>query len=310
MAKVKVMGHNPPDTDSTCSPIVYAWFLQEFKNIEAEAVIGGEPNREAKFVLNYFGASMPETISELTAEDKVVLLDTNNPEELISGWDQAEIIEIIDHHKLSGIKTLKPIEVTIRKYGSVPTVMWEVMLSAQDNLTKEMAGLMLAPIISDTLKFTSPTTTGMDREVADKLAGIAGVNIDDFAAEMFAAKSDLTGMSAREILLTDQKNFEFGGKKYKIAVLETTDVRPSLAMAVELKAEAEKVQQEESLENVFFLIVDIINSEAHLLGFNPEGMQIAEEAFSSSFTDGVMRLPGVTSRKTQIAPMLGAVLER
>jgi len=302
---IKVLGHKNPDTDSTCSPIVYAWFLNEFRNLEAEAVVLGELNKEAQFVLNHFGVVAPRQISSVGEGDKLVILDTNNPDELVEGYQLAEILEIIDHHKLQGLKTSNITNVTIRTYGSVPTVLWELMAEAHSNLPRHIAGLMLAPIISDTLKFTSPTTTGQDREVADILAQIAEIDIDTFAAELFAAKSDLTGMSAEQILTTDSKDFDFGGKIYKLAVLETTAPVKALEMRAELVSEIETIKSRENLAGMMFFVVDIINSAAHLFVSSEHEAQIARKAFNADFDEsGMMHLPGVVSRKKQIAPMV------
>lgn len=308
MKSIKVLGHNPPDTDSTCSPIVYAWYLKEIKGMDAQAFITAQPNREAEYVLKTLNIPLPEMISSVDAEDKLVLIDTNNPEELVSGWDTAEIIEIVDHHKLFGLKSEKPIKVTMRPYGCVSTVLWEIMPEAHDKLPKEMAALMLAPLLSDTLKFTSPTTTEFDREVAAKLAAIAGLNIDDFAAEMFAAKSNLEGMSPKDILTMDTKNFEFGGKKYKISVLETTDPAQALGMFDALNDAMTEMVKAEGLEGGFFFVVDILKSEAKLMQLSVTDTIAAEKAFNAEFIDGVMTLPGVVSRKKQIVPAFEKVL--
>lgn len=302
---IKVLGHQNPDTDSTCSPIVYAWFLNEFRNLEAEPVVLGGLNKEAQFVLNHFGVDTPRQVSKVIEGEQLVIVDTNNPDELVSGYEQAEILEIIDHHKLQGLKTSNIPTVTIKSYGSMPTVLWEIMAEAHDNMPKHIAGLMLAPILSDTLKFTSPTTTGQDREVADILAEIAEVDIDTFAAELFAAKSDLTGMSATQILTTDSKDFDFGGKVYKLAVLETTAPAKALEMRAELADEIEVIKSQEGLAGMMFFIVDIVNSEAHLFVTSEHEAQIARKAFNADFDEtGIMRLPGVVSRKKQIAPMV------
>lgn len=309
MADVKVLGHTPPDTDSTCSPIVYAWYLSNVKNVSAKAVIGSEPNREAQFVLEKFGFDTPEIVDSIDEDDKLVIVDTNNPEEFIDGTEDAEIVEIIDHHKLFGLKTNSPLNITIRTYGSVPTVMWEVMGENVSQLTPEVAGLMLAPIVSDTLNFTSSTTTEMDKEVAQKLAEIAGIDIDELAQEMFAAKSNLEGMDLKEILLSDAKNFEFDGDIYKIGVLETTAPEQAINKLEEFIPVVEQIKETEDLKEMFFFVVDIINSSAHLLQTSEFVKETGQKAFGGEFADGVMLLEGVTSRKKQIAPKLAEVLD-
>lgn len=299
---IKVMGHVPPDTDSTCSAIAYAWFLKTHKGLDAQAYIGGEINRETEFVLKHFGVAKPEMISSVAEGDKLVIVDTNNPEELISGYDQAEILEIVDHHKLAGLTTPSPLAITMRPVACVATIIWE--LAEGKDLPKEIAGIMLASILSDTLKFTSPTTTDADKEAAEVLAKIAGVEVDGLATEMFAAKSNLAGMSARQILMSDQKNFDFGGTKYKVAVLETTDPSQALGMEADLRNEMSLLATEESLAGVFFFVVDILNSSSTLIASNEAAETLAEKAFGSKFNARRMELPGVVSRKKQMVPPL------
>ena len=151
MATIKVMGHCPPDTDSTCSPIAYAWFLKEIKALDTEAVVSGKLNKEAEFVLHKFGVKTPQNIESVSESDKLVIIDTNNPEELVKGWESAEIIEIVDHHKLYGIKTSNIPTVTVRPYGCVATVLWELMSEAQDKVPADFALLLLSCLVSDTL---------------------------------------------------------------------------------------------------------------------------------------------------------------
>lgn len=276
--------------------------------MDVEAVVGGKLNKEAQFVLSHFNIQTPQNISSVSAEDKLILIDTNNPEELISGWDQAEIIEIIDHHKLYGLKTNSIPKVTVRPYGCVATVIWELMAEAHDQVPKDMAGLLLSCILSDTLKFTSPTTTDMDKKVAEELQKIAGVEIDSYATEMFAAKSNLDGMSAHDILSTDAKDFEFGNKIYKIAVLETTTPDQALGKRSELETEMKKMKEEGSLAGMFFFVVDILNSNAVLMTTGEEETIIAEKAFGITNEAGLLTLPGIVSRKKQIVPAIEKVV--
>lgn len=303
MAEIKVMGHCPPDTDSTCSPIAYAWFLKNHKGMDAEAFVGGDLNKEAQFVLSHFGVTAPQRIESVSEGEKIVLIDTNNPEELIAGWDKAEIIEIVDHHKLYGLKTSNIPTVTVRQYGCVATVIWDLMGSVHDSLPKEIAGLMAACIISDTLNLTSPTTTDMDREALGKLVTIAQMDMNGFAADMFAAKSNLEGLSPEQILTTDAKDFKFGEGLYKIAVLETTNPQQALEKRLELEAAMNNMKQSENLTGMMFFVVDIIKSNAVLLTSSAADSELAQKAFSVTPDEsGVIMLPGVVSRKKQIVP--------
>jgi manganese-dependent inorganic pyrophosphatase len=304
MAEIKVMGHVPPDTDSVCSPIVYAWYLKQ-TGVDAKAVIAGKLNKETQFLLQHFNVPQPEMITEVNETDQLVLLDTNNPEELISGYEKATIIEVIDHHKLAGLTTPAPLRVTIRPYACVATVLFDMLdekIAMQ--MPKDIAGLMLAAILSDTLKFTSPTTTDRDREAAKVIADHTGINVDELATQMFAAKSNLEGMSAYDILTSDHKNFKFGENTYKVAVLETTDPQQSLSRKAELLTEMQNIKTNENLAGVFFFVVDILKTEATLIVSDEELRVLAEKAFGQAWNEDTMYLPGVVSRKKQIIPPL------
>ncbi|KXK27093.1 MAG: putative manganese-dependent inorganic pyrophosphatase [candidate division WS6 bacterium OLB20] len=257
-----------------------------------------------------FGVDVPDTILELEEGDEVVILDTNNPEELPKGIDKADIVEIIDHHKLvGGLSTESPLSVTMRPLGSTSTIVWQLIDEYEEvEVPADMAGLMLAGILSDTLNFTSPTTTEDDKEAAAELAEIAGKDINSLADKMFAAKSDLSGMDTAAILTMDSKVFDLGGK-VRVSVLETTDPQVAKDMTDDLKTGMEKMTADEGLDHMFFFIVDILNSEAFLLASSDEARAAAEKAFEGTFEGDYLRLPGVVSRKKQMIPALEGVLK-
>ncbi len=305
----KIIGHLSPDTDSTCAPIVYAWYLRH-KDMDVKPFITGDLNREAAYVLEHFGVAKPELLESLSKEDKYFLVDTNNPEELVSGYDKAELMGIVDHHKLvGGLNTESPIHITIRPVACTMTVIWELM--ERDGITdipQDVAGLMLAAILSDTLKFTSPTTTNIDKEIAEKLADIAREDMDKLAEEMFAAKSNLEGMSAKDILLSDSKKFDLNDKKLRVSVLETTKPENSLSLKEGLLDAMQEIKEEEKLDGFFFFIVDILNTESHLIVPGEFEVELAQKAFEGRFADKAMRLPGVVSRKKQMIPNIQKTL--
>jgi len=301
---IKIFGHKPPDTDSVCSPIVYAWYLSKKKNTPAKAYIAAEVNKETAFILKKFGAEKPEMIQKVGPEDQVIILDTNNPEELLEGVNESDIVEIIDHHKLAGgLSTEAPIKITIRPVACAATILWSMMKKeGNTDIPKEMAGLMLASILSDTLKFSSPTTTEEDKNACEELAEKASVKIDKLAEEMFDAKSDLSGMSEKDILLSDSKVFELGGKKVRISVLETTKPENALSMEKELTQGMREIKQEEKLDAALFFAVDILNTASDLLVPGELEEALAKKAFQKEFKDGRMHLEGVVSRKKQMVP--------
>jgi manganese-dependent inorganic pyrophosphatase len=305
MSSIKILGHTPPDTDTVCSPIIYSWFLNEHKAMDTVPVRAGEINKETEFVLDYFGIPVSENIENLTSEDKVIIVDTNNPEELVTGWQDATILGIVDHHKLvGGLMTSDPINITTRTVGCSATILWEIINRDGDvEVPENIQGLILACIVSDTLKFSSPTTTDQDRKVAEIVADQIEMNIDELAEKMFDAKSSLDGYTPADIIKIDSKVFPMADKRIRISVLET--VRPSLSLDMkdELKKEMLVLKNTEGLDDVFFFVVDILRNEATAVVYDDNTKNTIEEAFDIKFnSEDFVVLKGVVSRKKQIVP--------
>lgn len=300
-----VLGHKSPDTDSTGSPLIWAWYLSEVKNTPAKAVLLGEPNTEAAFMLKHWGFAKPEIIADVTADDKVVIVDTNNPAELPPSINDAKIQAIIDHHMLvGGIKTKSPIDITIRPLACTATIMHDLMGADVAKAPKNIKGAMLTCILSDTLEFRSPTTTPHDRAVAEALAADLGISIPAFAAEMFAAKSDVSSFSDAELLRMDSKEYNVAGKELRVSVLETTSPKTVLDRKDSLMASMVGVAQEDGADQVLLFVVDILNEEATLLVPNDLVKQMAEASFGCKVSGDTVVLPGIMSRKKQIIPAL------
>jgi manganese-dependent inorganic pyrophosphatase len=304
---VKVFGHKAPDTDATCAPIAYAWFLKQ-KGEDAEAFVLGGLNRETKFVLEDAKIQPPKLLEKLSEGEEVTIIDTNNPEELPENISEAKIKTIIDHHKLAGLTTESPLEIYMKPVGCSSTLVWELIQKAGLVPSKEIAILMLSAILSDTLKFTSPTTTDQDKKAAEELTKIAVVDVDKHAEAMFAAKSDLTGMIAKDILMMDSKVFDFAGKKVRISSLETTKPENAKAVKDDLVKEMEKIKLEEKLHEIFFFIVNILETSSELLVSNDNARELSKKAFGKDFSGDYMILPGVVSRKKQMAPAIEKVV--
>ena len=302
---IKVFGHTAPDTDSTGSPIIWAWYLNEVRKTPAQAVLQGEPNTEALWMLNRWNLDKPQIIADVAAGDQCVIVDTNNPAELPASLDQAEVIEIIDHHLLAGgIKTRTPINITVRPLACTATIMHDLMGADMARAPEAIKGTMLTCILSDTLEFRSPTTTAHDRAVAEKLAADLGINITDYATEMFAAKSDVSAFGDEALLRVDSKEYELGGKKLRITVLETTAPQVLLARKAALLAAMPRVAAEDGADEVLCFVVDILREEATLLIPNDFVRRLAERSFGVAVTGDSVVLPGVMSRKKQIIPVL------
>ena len=303
---IKVFGHKAPDTDSTGSPIVWAWYLSEVKGTPAEAVLLGEPNTEAAFVLERWRLDKPAIVESVAGHDCVVV-DTNNPAELPADLSEANLLQIIDHHRLvGGIETAGPIDIVIKPLACTATVMHQMMGEDAGRMPEDVKGAMLSCILSDTLEFRSPTTTDEDRALAESLAAELGVSIPDYAAEMFAAKSDVSRFSEAELLLMDSKEVAVGDLKLRVSVLETTSPAQILDRKDALLAAMPKVAVDEGVSEVLLFVVDILNEEATLLMSSDLSKGIAQRSFGAEVSGDSVVLPGIMSRKKQIIPALKA----
>jgi len=303
---IKVFGHQAPDTDATASALIWAWYLNEVKNKPATAYVLGAPNTEAAFVLKHWGFETPEILTSIEAGEKVVIVDTNNPAELFPNISDADIRQVIDHHALAGGLTTKgPINITIRPVASTATVMMAILPSkAIDAMPDAIKGLVLSCILSDTLEFRSPTTTPRDVSLAHKLAKELELEIPAYAAEMFAAKSDISHFSDAELLRLDSKIFEVGGKKLRVSVLETTAPKIVMDRKASLMASMEAVAAEDGVDEVLLFVVDILSEASTLLIPNEAVKSIAEKSFDVTVSGDTVLLAGVVSRKKQIIPNL------
>ena len=302
---LQVFGHKSPDTDSTGSPIIWAWYLSEIQGIPAHANLLGEPNNEALFMLQHWQLDKPEIISEVASGAPVVIVDTNNPAELPDAINQANIRAVIDHHKLvGGLETKAPIDITIRPLACTATIMHDLMGADAAKMPRAVKGAMLSCILSDTLAFRSPTTTDHDRALAEALAEELSVNLSEYSAQMFAAKSDVSAFSDVELLRMDSKSFPVGDQTFRVSVLETTAPQVVLARKAALMAAMGPVALEDNVDQVLLFVVDILAEEATLLVPNEAVKSIAEKSFDVCVDGDSVVLPGVMSRKKQIVPQL------
>ncbi|WP_306113364.1 MULTISPECIES: manganese-dependent inorganic pyrophosphatase [unclassified Roseovarius] len=300
-----VFGHKSPDTDSTGSPILWAWYLNEVKGGDAEAVLLGEPNTEAAFMLSRWDLPKPRIIADVDTDQPCVIVDTNNPAELPENINGADVQAIIDHHKLvGGLETKGPIDITVRPLACTATIMVDLMGDDAARMPDWAKGAALTCILSDTLEFRSPTTTPHDRAVAEKLAADLGINISDYAAEMFAAKSDVSAFSDAELLRMDSKEYGVGDTTFRVSVLETTAPATVLDRKASLMDSMTAVASEDGVDQVLLFVVDILNEEATLLVPNDLVKTVAEKSFGASVAGDTVVLPGVMSRKKQIIPNL------
>ncbi|EKE44304.1 putative manganese-dependent inorganic pyrophosphatase [Oceaniovalibus guishaninsula JLT2003] len=302
---ILVFGHTGPDTDSTGSPVIWAWYLNEVRGQAAEAVLLGQPNTEAAWVMQRWDLPQLRVIDDVEDGQPVVIVDTNNPAELPANIGRADIRGIIDHHRLvGGIETRNPVEVILHPLACTATLMHDLMGQDAEAMPDWVKGTMLSCILSDTLEFRSPTTTDTDRKLAEKLAAELDIQVPAYAAEMFAAKSDVSAFSDAELLRMDSKEFETGGKTFRVSVLETTSPQIVLERKDSLMRAMEDVAREDNVDQVLLFVVDILKEQSTLLVPNDLVRSVAEKSFSTVCGADEVVLPGIVSRKKQIIPNL------
>ena len=315
--KIFVVGHKNPDTDSICSAIVTAYLLNQWKEkggllkIEGEAVpvIQGEPNPETKFVLEKFGIDVPEVMTDAEGK-KVVLVDHSEKSQAPDNIDKAEIVGIIDHHKIGDITTPNPILYVNLPVGCSATVLKKLFDWTGIEIPKDLAGLMLASILSDTVIFKSATTTELDKIVAEELAKIAGIeDITNFGIELKAKLSAIEGLSARDIITRDFKDFDMAGKKVGIGQIELVDLNLIKDRIDEIYEEMKKMKEEGNYAGVFLMLTDIMKEGTELLAIT-DYPQVIEIAFGKKLEGKSVWLDGVMSRKKQVVPPLQKAFEQ
>lgn len=299
-----IFGHKSPDTDSLGSALIWEWFMNH-TGVDAQAKLLGTPNTEAAFVATRWGFDQPEIITDVADGQDVVIVDTNNPAELPANINGANVTAIIDHHKLvGGLETAGPIDITIRPLACTATIMHNLMGDHAAHMPDAIKGLMLSCIISDTLEFRSPTTTAVDKALAESLAADLNTDMGAYATEMFEAKSDVSSFSDAELLRMDSKEYAVGDTKFRVSVLETTAPTIVLDRKASIMASMTDVATEDGVDQVLLFVVDILNEQATMMIPNALSKTVAEASFGATVTGDTVVLPGVMSRKKQIIPNL------
>lgn len=234
---------------------------------------------------------------------RIILVDHNESTQAVEGFEQSEILEIIDHHRIGSLETAGPVYFRNQPVGSTCTIIAQMYQEAAVDIPVPIAGLMLSAILSDTLKFSSPTCTPLDRRVAETLAQIAGVDIDRYAGEMFEAGERLDGKSAEDVFMQDFKIFMCGDARFGVAqgnFLTRSNLDAARKLLEDYLPEA-LVRQ--NVEDVYVLLTDIQASESVVICCGTHAARILQDAFDAApAADGTTLLPGVVSRKKQFIP--------
>lgn len=297
------IGHKNPDTDSALSAILISKFSKKIFGVEAEAVAAGDINNETKYILEKLKIKKPRILKEIKNE-KVILVDTTEPKQIIDGLTEDNLLAVVDHHNLGGLKSSKPIYFRAEPIGCASSVIYKILKEKNIKIDKISAILMIACILSDTLNFNSPTATVDDKKILSELNKIAKLDIQKFASELFSAKSSLKGISVNNIINRDYKQFDMGKFKVGIGVWETTNPETVNIQKNKIISALMEKKNLEKMDYVFFAVVDIVKNNSYLYIISDKENTLAEKAFGDVVENNLMFLKGVVSRKKQIAPVL------
>ena len=297
-----VFGHTSPDSDS----IVGAISLSYLKNQLGEDCVPtrqGKISAETEFILNKFGGKVPELKISYAGEE-VYLIDFSDYGQAPEDIKEATILGIVDHHKLGDIITSTPLECWIRPIGCSNTVVYEMFKSYDIEIPKDIAGMMMMAILSDTVIFKSPTCTKVDTKAVKELAKIAG--IEDYKAlgmDMFIVKSAVEGATARELNTRDYKPFDMNGNKVGVNQLEMIDITALDDKKEMIFEDMKKMKEEEGLHTMMVLLTDIMKEGSQMLVVSDDASKI-ESGLNVKLENNEVWLDGVLSRKKQIIPFI------
>ena len=238
---------------------------------------------------------------------KVILVDHNERGQSIPGVEEADILEIVDHHRVADIQTVGPLLFRGEPLGSTATIVTKIFDELDVEMPSHIAGLLLGAVVSDTLLFKSPTCTPVDTKIAKKLAEIAGVDIQEFAMEMFKAGTSLVGKTVDEIFNQDFKKFNFDNLQVGVAQVNSMDIEGFLPYKKDMLDYMNKFAEDNNLEFTLLLLTDIINANSEIFVGGPRP-ELVEKAFNVQLTECQGTLAGVISRKKQVVPAITAVM--
>lgn len=305
MSKFLVFGHQNPDTDAIASSYGWAYLERAAWGRDAEAVALGTPNEETAFALNYFGVEAPRVVESARAEgvSQVILTDHNEFQQSIADIRDVEVAAVIDHHRVANFETANPLYMRLEPVGSASSIVYRASKEAGVELPREVAGLLLSGLISDTLLLKSPTTHTSDPQVAAELAEIAGVNLEEYGLELLKAGTNLASKSAAELIDIDAKTFPLNGNNVRVAQVNTVDITEVLSRQAAIEAAMTASSEENGYSDFVLMITDILNSNSEILALG-SNMDKVEAAFNFTLENNHAFLAGAVSRKKQVVPQL------
>ena len=299
--KTLIFGHKNPDTDSIMSSMVMANLENQLGN-EAIPVRLGKINKETEYVFNYLQIERPEQISDIEDGQNVILVDHNESTQSANNISNANILKVIDHHTMNFVA---PYQLYYRAepVGCTATVLYKMYKEYDVEITKTIATLMLSAIISDTLLLKSPTCTKEDKVIAEKLAKIAEVDLEKYGKDLLKAGTDISDFTPEEVINIDSKLFEKGGKKFKIAQINTADIDDVFKNKAYFETAINNEIANENLDLYVFAATDILNSNSKIISLGNDS-NIVEKAYGVTLDDHTAMLENVDSRKKQMLPKI------
>jgi manganese-dependent inorganic pyrophosphatase len=300
---VYVFGHKNPDSDSIIGAISLSYLKNQVESEEYIPARQGKISAETEFILNKFGGKLP-ILKTSVAGERVFLVDDSDSLLFQDDIKEATILGIVDHHKLGDLTTNAPLEMWVRPIGCSNTVIYEMYRCYDVEIPRDIAGMMMMAILSDTVIFKSPTCTKVDTKAVKELAAIAGVqDYKKLGMEMFIVKSAIEGASARDLNTRDYKEFNMNGTKVGIGQLEMVDISALEPREDELLEDMKKMKEETGLDTVLILLTDIMKEGSKLLVVSDDEAKI-EAAFNIKLQNHKAWLDGVLSRKKQVVPFV------
>jgi manganese-dependent inorganic pyrophosphatase len=305
--KIYVIGHLNPDTDTVVSAMSMAAFLNARERTDKYvAVTTGKANSETSFIFEKFGLKYPEII-ETATDKKLFLVDHNEPSQIVNGSTSENIVGFCDHHKIK-FECGKPIEIITKPWGSTNTIIYDLFKKELLDIPQELKPAMLCAILSDTVILKSPTTTPVDMMIVEQLSEELDIDFKELGMEMFKAKAQISSKTPMEILKNDFKNFDFNGKKIGVGQLETPDLKEVETKINEIKSEMNSMKQNDDYYAIILMLTDIIQEGTKLLIVSNNNDSFAT-MFNTNINDGLTNfIPGMMSRKKQVAPVLDSKL--
>ncbi len=313
---IGIIGHKKPDLDATVAAIAYAYHLANCNHHDSNdivALIADPINKETNYVLSRFNVEEPNVLDANIAQniDKYILVDHNEESQRSELIENDAIVEVVDHHKVN-VNIPHPINMTVRTWGSTTTVIYDMMKKEDVTPSQQLAAIMLCAILSDTIGLKSSLTTPIDVKFANELKQLASIeDLDRLTKDIFKAKSDVSGLSSKELVLKDYKIFDFAGEKVLINQIETTEPENIENQKGGLIEAMQAVKTEQNIDLFFCIVTDILNMRSDVIVTNHDEAEITKRAFTDTVEkqDLIYDIGNRVSRKKEIAPFIEKAVE-